>query len=607
MPANAFITNSKANTLKKRLEELIQHSQELKFLVGFFYFSGWRELYESLKTRPDLSINLLVGLDVDRDLGQVLEIARQGESLSNDELADRFFASLRIALNDEDLDNREFYEQVAYFLELLQDGRLQIKKTLAPNHAKLYFFKVREEERGWTPQDGRFITGSSNLTRAGIQGQQEFNVEISDYGTEQAETYFDELWESAVPITQIPARKDYLARFVRNKTQVADVTPFEAYALVLKAYLDLAEQKTIKPHVKRLLEERGYKDYQYQTDAVNQALTIIEQYNGVIIADVVGLGKSIIAGMLAHNLGKRGLIICPPGLMGDRHYKNSGWYKYVEDFKLYGWEVRSTGLLEEAAVYLHEHGEDIEVIIVDEAHRFRNEDTADYEWLSHICRNRKIILLTATPFNNTPQDIFTLLKLFIVPGKSKITLDENLEGRFARYNADFRRLSYILRYHNHKDPEKRARAERFYDQVFEAPLPINLQRVRQKAALLAAEIRAALEPVLIRRNRLDLKNDPVYSQEVSALSQVEDPQELFFTLSPEQMAFYDQVVSEYFSEEGRFRGAIYQPFAYEEADALVDPDNLGEDENRAYQQQRNLYEFMRRLLVKRFEIGRAHV
>ena len=608
MPANVFITNSKSRTLKKRLDELIQHSKELKFLVGFFYFSGWRELYESLKNQNDLTIKLLVGLDVDKSLDHVLEVGKEGDSLSNDELADRFFASLHVALNDENLDNQEFYEQVSYFLELLQNGRLQIKKTLEPNHAKLYLFKVKDELRtlfeSVTDENqsvGKFITGSSNLTRAGIWGQNEFNVEISDYGWKESEEYFDDLWRTAVPITEIPERKNYLTRFVRNKTQVADVTPFEAYALVLKSYLDLMEQKTIKPHVKRLLEESGYKDYQYQTDAVNQALTIIDQYNGVIIADVVGLGKSVIAGMLARNLGRRGMVVCPPGLIGDSKRKDSGWHKYMGDFKLYDWEVRSSGDLEKAAEYLQEHGDDIEVIIVDEAHRFRNEDTEDYEWLSTICRNRIVILLTATPFNNTPQDIFTLLKLFIVPGKSKITLDENLEGRFAHYNADFRRLSYILRYYNHKDVEKRERAEKFYVQMFEAPLPIDVQRVRKKATQLAAEIRSVLEPVLIRRNRLDLKNDPVYAKEVTELSDVEDPVELFFALSPEQMEFYDQVINEYFSEDGRFRGAIYQPFVYEKHEALTETEKLGEEENRTYQQQRNLYEFMRRLLVKRFE------
>ena len=610
MTSNAFITNSKSRSLKKRLDELIQHSQELKFLVGYFYFSGWRELYESLKSQNDLTIKLLVGLDVDKSLNRVFEVEKDGKELSNDELADQFFESLNIALNDENLDNQEFYEQVSYFLELLQNGRLQIKKTLEPNHAKLYFFKVKDEVKGLLPEDGKFITGSSNLTRAGVQGQNEFNVEISDYGTKEAEEYFDELWNTAVPITEIPKRKDDLTRFVQNKTQVAHVTPFEAYALVLKSYLDLAEQKTIKPHVKRLLEENGYKDYQYQTDAVNQALTIMDQYNGVIIADVVGLGKSVIAGMLAHNLGKRGMIICPPGLMGDRHRKDSGWYKYLEDFKLYGWEIRSSGMLEESAEYLQEHGGDIEIIIVDEAHRFRNEDTDDYEWLSTICRNRLVVLLTATPFNNSPADIFALLKLFIIPGKSKITLDENLEARFARYNADFRRLSYILRYYDHKDEEKRERAEKFYDQMFEAPLPVMVRRVKERAIQLSAEIRSVIEPVLIRRNRLDLKNDPVYSQEVTGLSTVQDPEELFFILSPEQMDFYTQVIEDYFSEAlddddemgiRRFHGAIYQPFIYEKQIDGKTADKLNEPDNRALQQQQNLYEFMRRLLVKRFE------
>jgi hypothetical protein len=137
MPANAFITNSKARTLKKRLEELIHYSRELKFLVGFFYFSGWRELYDSLKTCNDLIIKLLVGLDVDKALDHVLEVAKEGDSLSDDELADRFFASLHIALNDEALDNQEFYEQAAYFLELLENGRIMVEEAcIMPNPAR---------------------------------------------------------------------------------------------------------------------------------------------------------------------------------------------------------------------------------------------------------------------------------------------------------------------------------------------------------------------------------------------------------------------------------------------------------------------------------------
>lgn len=115
---------------------------------------------------------------------------------------------------------------------------------------------------------------------------------------------------------------------------MASVTPFEAYVLVLKTYLDLQQTKMLKPETERILEEIGFKKFQYQLDAVNQALNIINEHNGVIIADVVGLGKSVIASLIAKNLGVRGMIICPPGLMGDS-YEKTGWHGYLNDFQLY--------------------------------------------------------------------------------------------------------------------------------------------------------------------------------------------------------------------------------------------------------------------------------
>ncbi len=385
--------------------------------------------------------------------------------------------------------------------------------------------------------------------------------------------------------------------FIRNRSQAANATPFEAYVKVLKTYIDLQKQKQIKPHVQRLLEQRGYKSYAYQSDAVTQGLTIIENYNGVIIADVVGLGKSVIASMIAKNLGKRGLIICPPGIIGDKR-PISGWTKYKNDFQLYDWEIRSSGDLEEALKYVNEYGEDIDAVIIDEAHRYRNQDTQSYELLSAICHKRMVLLLSATPFNNTPADIFSLLKLFIVPGKSRITLDENLEARFSFYEKIFRMLAFISKNHNSPDAEKRSKAEYYYEQLFDEDPPIDLAKVRARAKELADQIRAVLEPIMIRRNRLDLKKDPVYSKEITELSEVEEPKELFFELTKEQSAFYDDVINVYFGDGGRFLGAIYQPFIYEKKRDLEKLDEAG---NKMYQQQRNLFEFMRRLLVKRFE------
>lgn len=594
---NSFITNAAERSLKDRLHALIQHSEELKFLVGFFYFSGWQELYEALKINDQLTIKVLVGLNTDHHLGQVWELADpQASTSSREEITGRFISSLRTALRDEKLDDKSFYEQVTFFLKLLENGRLQIRKTLEPNHAKLYLFGLGEAGQSISGTPGRFITGSSNLTRSGLLSQQEFNVEIGDYGWDEAEGYFDNLWDLSIPLSENERDKERILHLVRRQTQAAEITPFEAYALVLKTYLDLMEQKALRPQVKQLMKERGYKIYRYQEEAVQQALTVLEEYGGVILADVVGLGKSIIACWLARERGGRGLVICPPALIGDA--QSTGWEKYLSDFKLYDWKAYSLGKLEEVQEYLELYGDDVNTIIVDEAHRFRNEDTENYERLSQICANRGVILLSATPFNNAPADIFALLKLFIPPGKSTLTIDEKLAARFARYNSKFRKLSYILRYHR-GGGSKQKQAERYYEEIFEEHPPIDVVRVRQRVRRLADEIRAVMEPVVIRRNRLDLKQDPLYAEELTELSEAADPAELFYELTPEQAAFYNQVINEYFGEEGQFRGAIYQPYAYEQT--YEEGKQLKEEDQFSYLQQRNLYEFMRRLLVKRFE------
>ena len=88
---SSFITNSDSKNLKKRLIELIQKSEELKFLVGFFYFSGIRELYKGLKDNPDQKIKVLVGLNVDATNFGVIEHAGQDDQASDEEKTYKFF------------------------------------------------------------------------------------------------------------------------------------------------------------------------------------------------------------------------------------------------------------------------------------------------------------------------------------------------------------------------------------------------------------------------------------------------------------------------------------------------------------------------------------
>lgn len=405
---NNFITNDDSKELKERLLELIHVSKELKFLVGFFYFSGIQELYQGLKENPDVILKVLVGMNIDTANFKLLEFAEYGNNTSDSDKSEKLLGDIRLSLAHEDFDTPTFYKQIAFIIDLIQKDRLIIRKTRDPNHAKIYFFHTTEKAKSKL-----FITGSSNLTRPALTTQAEFNVEISDYGAKETEAYFDALWDDAVKITERDEVKLKLIKVIEKGTLVRKITPFEAYVLALKTYIESFKQEKISPYLIDVLKKNDYTPFTYQLDAVRQALAVIKDNNGVIIADVVGLGKTIIACSVALALRRRGLVICPPGLMGDKN-KKSGWRMYLEQFGLHDWEVRSLGDLEATAEYIQDK-DDFEVVIVDEVHRFRNQDTRDYEQLKNICRNKIVILLTATPFNNRPADILSLLKLFITP------------------------------------------------------------------------------------------------------------------------------------------------------------------------------------------------
>ena len=587
-----FITNGKTDNLKKRLVELISKSEELKFLVGFFYFSGITELYSSLKEKGgDVKLRILVGLEVDHLLsGMTVECAKSKEKkeVSKRDIENNFISSVKKSLNSDDFDRQEFYEQIDFFIDLIIKDKLIIRKTKKPNHAKLYIFELEDK----IVQKNLFITGSSNLTRAGLSYQNEFNVEIKDYGTEEASAYFEGLWEDSVPITENKALKDRLIKTIEDETQVKKITPFEAFAVVLKTYLNMKSVEENDLSLKEIVEEAGYKYYKYQEDAVKQAVKILNLDNGVIVADVVGLGKSIIAALIAKVDRKRGIILCPPGLISE-------WEDYLSDFGLSSWKVLSSGNIDFAEkIVRKEKADPIEMVVIDEAHRFRNSDTTNYEKLKNLCRNKKVILLSATPFNNSPVDILALLELFTIPKKSSLTLDGDLKNLFKNFKGEFEKLLEIRKFYRHSDSEKVARAKKNYKLLFGED-KIDIKKVKARTKELAVKIRSVIEPVVVRRNRLDLQKNSKYKGEVKDLSVIDPPKTWFYELTKEQSEFYDTILRDYFGEDGRFTGAIYNPFIYESG--KEEGEDLNLEENRQFYAQKNTTTFMKRLLVKRLE------
>ena len=589
MPTNLFITNGESGNLGQRLRELISTSREMRALVGFFYFSGVKVLYEALRDNPTIKLRVLVGMEAEEHCGQLQELVLTTGEKNRGEAQDAYLENLRLALRSASLDKQAFHERIGAFVELVREGRLVIRKSREPNHAKLYLFDIAEPFNKVKP--GVWISGSSNLTQPGLETNGELNLDLSDFGFTEAGAYFEELWRDAVPLTENENVRQRILTLIDRASIVSPVTPFEAYLLVLKNYV---EHRMLADHgarMNRILEDAGFTRYAYQVDAVNQALATLDGYNGVIVADVVGLGKTIIACLIARLRDRRGIVIAPPGLVGD-HNATTGWRAYLRQFKLHDWEVRSCGSLEEIRAYVERDGT-FRTVIVDEAHRFRNQNTEDYDDLLQACRGKEVILLTATPFNNRPADLLSLLKLFLPPKNCPLVLDGNMEADFRDYNETFRMIGFVLK--NMKSDEKYDEVCRMLERLRIALTPRegNYKKIKKELGTRSAEVarkmRAIIEPVTIRRNRLDLRGNPDYAKEITTLSTVRPPVEQFYFLSRKQSEFYDRVITEYFGPDGRFHGAIYRPVQYDTSD------------DREEAQQINMFTFMRGLFVRRFE------
>jgi len=159
----------------------------------------------------------------------------------------------------------------------------------------------------------------------------------------------------------------------------------------------------------------NFMELEYQKDAVRDAKMKLEEYGGVFVSDVVGLGKTFMTTMLAQQLDGGTLVLAPPFLL-DKNNPGS-WRNAFYDFGVSRAEFESIGKLDKV---LKRGTDRYQNVIIDEAHRFRTESTQMYEDLYKICKGKRVILVTATPLNNRPSDILAQIKLFQNSHKSTL-------------------------------------------------------------------------------------------------------------------------------------------------------------------------------------------
>ncbi len=558
MPPNetdlTFFTNDANQTLFDRFKATLADTKLFDVLVGYFRSSGFFQLYDSIE--PVGKSRILIGLGIDEASARIVIDHAQLDFESHRSAKSQFQESLVKEVEETVEPDDRLEMGLKKFIEFLladcpdtetdkaqgNNGRkLEMRVFPARNiHAKVYIGRFSPEDRDY----GFVITGSSNFSYSGLVANREFNVELRQRrDVEFALSQFEELWAQSVDVSL-----DFVDA-VQKRTWLNDaITPYELYLKLIYEYLQ--EDINLNEVVDIFLPE-GFKELEYQKQAVQQALKKLNEHNGVFLADVVGLGKTFITAQLLQQLKGRILVICPPVL-------KTYWEESLHDFRVPA-KVESLGKLDRIIRFGIDR---FDYVVVDEAHRFRNENTHAYADLLDICRGKKIILVTATPLNNGIDDIFAQLKLFQPPKNATIPGIPNLERFFASLRTHFRGL--------------------------ERTDPAYKQAIKEVSNEIRERI---LKHVMVRRTRSDVLT--YFKQDVSQqglyFPEVQEPRRVLYNFTGGVESVFHETI------------ARLQEFRYSRYIALLYYTGSQELTEFERQQQRNVGGFMKGILIKRLE------
>ena len=521
-----FFNNGLGHTLFDKLKGIASEMTTFdRFLavVGFFRSSGYFKLRKEL---GDVSeIKILVGINID-------DIFRKHNKallmLADEEKAKKIYHEGF----KEDIIHAQYAPEVEEgILQMCEDlvsGRLQMRIHATKNlHAKFYLCLPHQHNEH---SDGWVIMGSSNISDSGLgitrSSRYELNVAMKDYDdVKYCSDEFHILWEEAIPLTAADIEQ------YKDETYLGyQPTPYELY---IKVLIDTFGDQVEDDFSIQLPD--GLKDLKYQKDAVIQGFQMLMRHNGLVLADVVGLGKTMIATMIAKRFveanGKNThiLVVYPPAL-------EDNWKR---TFKLFDLSKKAqfitngslSKILEGRDQYKDK--EEFDLVIVDEAHGFRSDSSGKYDELQKICKSpcinagllkstqKKVMLLSATPLNNRPDDLQNLLLLF--QNSQNCTIDgiPNLKAFFSPLIQQYNKLM--------KERDKRnvtAEVDRIYEQI------------RNKV----------IDKVTVRRTRNNILNDADYRADIASqgivFPHILPPCELVYQMDADTSArFYETLAS----------------------------------------------------------------
>lgn len=549
-----IFTNRNGNTLMKEFEGVLQHNPQIRNLdavVGFLRASGYFSL------RPFLDnigkVRVLIGIDVDK---YIAKAAQQGKLFfgAEEEVKEEYLRKIRTDIETSNY-RKDIEDGMYLMVQDLLDKKLELRAHPSKKiHAKIY---VLYPDNFNQYSQSMAITGSSNLSGNGLgitqDKQYEFNVKLDRYDDVKfAKDEFEQLWKESegCEITS----EDIKAAIDRTYLK-GDVPPYDLYIKMLMEYY--ADRVLETDSADPFDMPEGYTKYDYQMDAVIEGYQKLIRYDGFFLSDVVGLGKTIVATMIAKKfLIENGyehtkiLVVYPPAV-------EQNWKSTFKDFGIdkYAKFITNGSLSKvlDEEDYNYWNAEEYDLVLVDEAHKFRSHTTSAFEQLQEICKmprleagnipgyKKKVMLISATPMNNSPADIYNEILLFQDPRHCTIDGVSNLTAFFSPLIKEFKRL----RKNNNTSIEDFKRlAEKVRDRI--------------------------IKPLTVRRTRTDIESIARYNKDVNGFPKVEHPIENQYELNEHLANLFEQAIQ---ILDKKLTYARYQAIAYlkpEVANGLYD-------------------------------------
>lgn len=630
--SNTLIDNTDKLKMAAYLRRCIKEKDinTIQIATGYWDVPGMALVTEELKAfleRDGTQLQILIGQEPYVYAGQVKEPTYR-----------RNFPDDYIKKDLEELELKEEYKGVVDLLLTHCGKKMQVRKyTKTFLHAKCYIFsKTFMKDGSWKYYNAMAIMGSSNFTYKGLLGNAELNyleTVSSTVGANYEEIrvkghiyWFNEMWEQAEdwtptfleqvvkpsPIGQEVNRERKQRQKEEEVAATAPFTPYELYIKLLQTqfatFLDTKLSSQIKDYL-----PTTYSAFDYQIDAVKQCYEYMQRHGGFLLADVVGLGKTVVGALIVRHFltepqkdgrGGRVLIITPPAVL-------QPWRDTIGDICAAAPELNdridyiSLGRLDKFTEEVNDEGDEetlddgtldgtldqsktYGLILIDESHRFRNSDTEMYRALNgligSIAPTPYVGLLSATPQNNRPQDLKNQIYLFERTPKSS-TLTKvpggDLDAFFKEVHAE-------------------------YQELIDKNSPMLEDQRTERLKRLSEEIRSkVLVDIMVRRTRTDVEMNYGEDMEAQGLvfPRIEGPTALKYVMDSAQVSLFNDTMRLIAPGEEDKDGLTYA--RYRAIEYFADPANAEKHKGRGSRTAGDvagqLAWLMQQSLVKRLE------